>query len=73
MQATWGLPMATLVWGMLFGAIGMGYVVYGKRQASPMPLACGVALMFFPYLVSNAWLTALIGVLLMAIPYFVRF
>jgi hypothetical protein len=65
--------MATLVWGMLFGSIGLGYFVYGKRQASPVPLVCGIALMVFPYFVSSAWATALIGVVLMAIPYFVRF
>lgn len=65
--------MATLMWGMVFGSIGLGYFVYGKRQASPMPLVCGIALMVFPYLVSNAWATVLIGVVLMAIPYFVRF
>jgi hypothetical protein len=29
--------------------------------------------MVFPYFVSSAWATALIGVVLMAIPYFVRF
>lgn len=63
---------ATLWWGMLFGSIGLGFFVYGKKQQAVVPLFCGVALMTFPYFVTGtAWLL-LIGFGLMAIPYFVR-
>ena len=64
--------MATLLWGVLFGSIGMGFFVYGKRQGAPVPLACGIALMVFPYFVSNNWIMVLVGAALMAVPYFVR-
>jgi hypothetical protein len=64
---------ATLLWGVAFGAIGMGYVAYGRRQRAPVPLVCGIGLMVFPYVVSGTWTTVLVGALLMAIPYFVRF
>ncbi len=64
---------ATLLWGMLFGAIGVGYFVYGKRQAMIMPLVCGIALMVYPWFVSGALLTVIVGAVLMAIPYFVRY
>jgi len=64
---------ATLLWGVVFGAIGLGFFVYGKRQGALVPLLCGLALMVFPYFVSNAWAMALVGAGLMAIPYFVRF
>jgi len=64
--------MAILLWGVLFGSIGLGFFIYGKRQGAPVPLACGLLLMVFPYFVSNTWATVLIGALLMAIPYFVR-
>jgi hypothetical protein len=63
---------ATLMWGMLFGAIGVGYFIYGKRQAMIMPLVCGVALMVYPWFVSGAWWTLIVGIVLMAVPYFVR-
>lgn len=63
---------ASLWWGMLFGAIGMGYCVYGKRQSAPIALACGIGLVAFPWFVSNAWLMVLVGVVLMAIPRFIR-
>ncbi|MEO6104263.1 MAG: hypothetical protein ABIP44_11580 [Pseudoxanthomonas sp.] len=65
--------LSTMVWGMLFGAIGLGYFIYGKRQAALVPLVCGLALMVFPYFLSSAWALVLVGVVLMAIPYFVRF
>lgn len=37
-----------------------------------MPLVCGLALMLFPYLVSNMLLLVGIGAILIAIPYFLR-
>jgi hypothetical protein len=64
---------ATLLWGMLFSTIGTGYFIYGKRQAMIVPLVCGIALAIYPWFVSNAWLLVLIGAVLMAIPYFVRY
>ena len=66
------MGMATLLWGVIFGAIGMGFFVYGKRQSAPIPLVCGIALMVFPYFISNVWGTVAVGAVLMAIPYFIR-
>jgi hypothetical protein len=60
---------ATIVWGMLFGAIGGGYMLYGHRQKQFPALACGLALMVFPYFVGNAWLLVLVGTLLMYLPF----
>lgn len=66
------LNASTLWWGMLFGSIGLGFFVYGRKQRVIVPLVCGVALMAFPYFVTaTAWLI-IVGVALMAIPYFVR-
>lgn len=63
---------ASLLWGLLFGSIGLGYLIYGRRQRAVIPLLCGLALMVFPYLVSNSIVLVIIGVALMAIPYFLR-
>lgn len=63
---------AVLLWGLLFGSIGLGYFIYGKKQRAPVPLVCGLALMVFPYFVSNVPLLVGIGAVLAAIPYFVR-
>ena len=63
---------SSLLWGVLFGSVGLGYFIYGKRQRAPVPLLSGVALMVFPYFISNSTLLVLAGVALAAIPYFVR-
>ena len=36
-----------IVWAMLFGAIGLGFFTYGKRQKSAVPFLAGIALFVF--------------------------
>jgi hypothetical protein len=38
-----------------------------------VPALCGVVLMIFPYFVSSILLMVVVGLGLMAVPYFVRF
>jgi hypothetical protein len=64
---------ASLIWGLLFGSIGMGYFVYGKKQLHGIALVSGIALMVFPYFVSSWLLIVLIGIVLMALPFFIRY
>jgi predicted membrane protein len=60
------------LWGLLFGSIGLGFFMYGRKQRAVVPLVCGLALMVFPYFVTNTVLLVLIGVALMTIPYFLK-
>ena len=64
---------ATLIWGLIFGSIGFGYFIYGKKQKRGVPFASGVGLMVFPYFVTNSYLLVLIGIALLALPYFFRY
>lgn len=64
--------MNGLLWGLVFGSFGLGFFVYGKKQRATVPMVCGLALMVFPYFVSNTILLVVIGVALIAVPYFVR-
>jgi hypothetical protein len=66
------LNEAQLLWGLLFSSIGLGFFLYGRKQRAVVPLLCGIALMVYPYFVANALLLVAIGVVLCAIPYFVR-
>jgi len=66
------LNEAWLLWSLLFGAFGLGFFVYGRRQKAVVPMVCGLALMLFPYFVSNTIVLVTIGVVLMAVPYFLR-
>jgi predicted membrane protein len=63
---------SSLLWGLLFGSIGLGFLIYGRKQRAVVPLVCGLALMIFPYFVSNPILLIAIGIVLIAIPYFLR-
>ena len=47
---------STLIWGVIFGSIGLGFFVYGKKQKSVIPLLSGIGLMIFPYFISNIYI-----------------
>ena len=59
----------TIFLGLLFGSIGTVYMIWGKRQSSPIHLVVGAILIVYPYLFSNAILVFIAGVILTAIPY----
>jgi hypothetical protein len=64
---------SSLILELIFSSIGLGYFIYGKKQKTIVPLLSGIGLMVFPYLVSNAVFIFILGILLSAIPYFLRF
>ncbi len=63
---------SSLLWGLLFGAIGAMYFIYGKKQQRTVPLLSGIALCVFPYFVTNSWIMAIVGILLIALPFVIR-
>ena len=64
---------ALLLWGVLFSSIGLGFFFYGKKQRSIMPFISGLALMVYPYFVDTVSLIFGVGIILIALPYFIRF
>jgi len=63
---------ASLFWGLLFGSIGLAYLMYGRRQGTIVPYVSGLALIAFPYFVSGTFALVAIGIALIALPYFLR-
>jgi len=63
---------SVLIWGMVFGSIGLGFFTYGKRQKAIVPLMVGIALFIFPYFISDITLMVVVGAILVVLPYFVR-
>ena len=57
---------------ILFSAAGMAYFMYGKKQAAFVPLLTGLALMIYPYFVSSNLVLVGVGLLLAAVPWFIR-
>lgn len=66
------MDTSSLLLGVIFSAIGAGFFMYGRKQSRPVPLACGLVLMVYPYFVSSNALLVIIGLVLMAVPYFWR-
>lgn len=57
---------------VLFGAAGMGYFAYGKKEQHGIAMVSGVALCVFPYFVSQPLVEVLIGAALLALPFLSR-
>jgi len=58
----------TLFLGLLFGAVGSGFLVYAKRQQSALFLVVGFVLILIPYFIANVVLLVVIGLALVAVP-----
>ncbi|HSG91461.1 MAG TPA: hypothetical protein VLA56_19750 [Pseudomonadales bacterium] len=63
---------ATMLWGVLFGSIGIGYFMWGKKAGRPVARYAGIALMFYPWFVSGPFALVAIGAGLMATPWMIR-
>ncbi len=61
-----------LMLSLLFGTIGFGMFMFGKKTQHLVALGAGCVLMVFPYFVSNIWLMLLIGSGLTATPFLVH-
>ena len=59
----------TLLLSLLFGSIGMGLFIYGKKQERILHLVAGMALMVCPYFIPSAIILAIVGVLLTVLPF----
>jgi hypothetical protein len=63
----------SLYFSIVAGAIGMGYFIYGKRQARFVPMIAGALLCVYPYFVENLLALSAIGLLLVAAPFLIDF
>jgi hypothetical protein len=61
-----------MVWSVLFGGIGIGYFLYGRKQKAIVPFCIGLTLFVFPYFMSSVTMMLIVGVILVAIPYFIK-
>ena len=54
---------------LLWGSIGVGYWIYGKKQREMMPMIGGAAVIGISYLVSSWLLMSLLGLALVVAVY----
>ena len=61
------LPSPAYIFGaIVFGLVGLGAFRYGRKNAQPLKVWIGVALMLYPYAVSRTWLMYVVGLALCA-------
>jgi len=53
---------ANLIGGFVFGSVGFVAFIYGKRMNLWKPMLLGIALMVYPYFVSNDAAMLIIGI-----------
>jgi hypothetical protein len=61
-----------LMASMLFGSIGLGMLMYGKKAGRPVPLIAGLALLTIPYFIPNLLILAIVCSVLTALPWVLR-
>ena len=57
---------------LVFGAIGAGMFLYGKKAGRMVPLGAGLGLMVVPYFIPNVILMAVVSCAMTALPWVVR-
>jgi hypothetical protein len=63
---------ANLIAGVIFGSIGFVAFMYGKRMHLWKPMFLGLALMVYPYFVSNDVVMVIVGIVGSASLWFLR-
>ncbi len=59
--------------GVLLGALGLGYFVYGRRQRRAMPFLSGLGLFVIPYAIDPVPGQLVAGAVLLTLPAFFKF
>jgi hypothetical protein len=62
LSAMLNLSAANLIGGFVFGSIGFVAFIYGKRMNLWKPMLLGIALMIYPYFISNDAVMFVIGI-----------
>lgn len=61
---------AMILWGFIIGMIGTGYFIYGKKISNFYILISGIAMMIYPYFVSNIFVSIAVGIALIIVPFY---
>ena len=58
--------------GLVFGSIGFGFFIFGKKQQRLVYLVAGVGLMVFPYLIDKPLWIFIVGMVLTVCPFLLK-
>lgn len=66
------MDMNLLMVSFLFGMVGMGMFMYGRKAARPVPMIVGMALMAVPYFIPNLLILLVVCCALTILPLLLR-
>ena len=69
MNVSDGWAMTSMMMGLIWGCIGTGYFMYGKKASRFGFLICGIVLCVFPMLISDDTLSLVIGLVMTIAPF----
>jgi hypothetical protein len=67
------MDATTLFAGVILGSLGMGYIVYGRKQKKGIALLSGLILSGLPWFVSNVYFLLIAGIAFAVLPFLVRY
>jgi hypothetical protein len=66
------MDTTSLMLSMLFGTVGVGFVMYAKKAGRLLPAIVGLALMVLPYFIPNVVVLLVVCIVLTAVPFVLR-
>ena len=67
------LDPSYLLVGLIISSIGLGYVIYGRKQKHKVAFYAGICLILCPYLLTDIVPMIILSVAIILVPKYVRF
>jgi hypothetical protein len=64
------MSVGTIIVAVFFSLVGFAAYRYGRKTGEMRPVMLGIALMFYGYFFSNAWVELLVGGVLTALIFY---
>jgi hypothetical protein len=62
----------SLMIGLIFGSIGVGYCIYGKKQSHLVAFLAGLFLIGLPYALDNNVALVITSLIIMVLPKYIK-
>lgn len=62
----------SLILGLIFGSIGVGYCIYGKKQSHIVAFLAGIFLIGLPYAIDSNAALIVVSLIIMALPKYIK-
>lgn len=62
----------SLIIGLIFGSIGVGYCIYGRKQSHLVAFLAGLFLIGLPYVIDSNVALIIVSLIIMVSPKFIK-